>query len=474
MEKAGKVRAATRKLWASAAIAMLLAGCSAFPESASAPTPTAPPTSAQVGTTSIIAIQPAAQPMPNLVQMSGIPQVGQALFGLTSRLVNAVRNRLGSRFPGLEAKPPMKSITDPANLDESAPPAVKVAAKVKADEDAAAQKIKGLRYLATIGCGGCYPDVEEALLAGLDDCTEEVRFEAAKALRSTVGNPCTFCKTGDCCSAAVRKKLRAIAYDVDATGCFEEPSPRVRRFARLALCGCGGTEPIEDIPTEGPGWDEETPGEGPLPAPTAVSYPSGEIDDDSAHDLIAGTGLWPSPFEMASLSGTVPAAFVEASPNSSNRSVMPATLQGSQLPHLQGKSYSMPRLQTPANVATSPNRIRSIATGAVPSSQATASTSDVYLQWEQVTVDPHQFESVERARQLILYIQAVATGKEALRPEFTANELKVERFSWTPMTQIRSQVFRQQLGNMQVGDVSPIVSQNGRWYLIRLLARVEK
>ena len=97
-------------------------------------------------------------------------------------LVDRIRNLLGMRFPGLEAKPPLLAITDPANMTEDSPPAVKAAAEIKAQEDQAAQKIKALRYLATIGCGGCYPDVEDAFLAALDDCTEEVKeaFEAAE------------------------------------------------------------------------------------------------------------------------------------------------------------------------------------------------------------------------------------------------------------------------------------------------------
>ncbi|MDZ4817352.1 MAG: hypothetical protein SGJ20_00090, partial [Planctomycetota bacterium] len=76
----------------------------------------------------------------------------QLFGGIGTRILS----RLGSRFPGLEPKPALLPISDPANL-ESPNPAVATAAGVKADEDAAAQKVKAIRYLATIGCGGCYP-----------------------------------------------------------------------------------------------------------------------------------------------------------------------------------------------------------------------------------------------------------------------------------------------------------------------------
>ena len=68
------------------------------------------------------------------------------------------------------------------------------------------QKIKAIRYLATIACG-CYPQVKPALLAALDDCTEEVRFEAAFAFCRSAGNPCTVCNSSTCCDPDVRRKF---------------------------------------------------------------------------------------------------------------------------------------------------------------------------------------------------------------------------------------------------------------------------
>jgi hypothetical protein len=102
------------------------------------------------------------------------------------------------------------------------------------------------------------------MYSGLDDCTESVRFTAATAIYETAGKPCRVCKAGSCCSARIRQKLWDLGYKVnETTGCPLEPSPRVRRVARLALRGCGPdcnpqTAP-PSIPTEGPDLEMPTP-----------------------------------------------------------------------------------------------------------------------------------------------------------------------------------------------------------------------
>jgi hypothetical protein len=191
---------------------------------------------------------------------------------------SCVHNQLGYYFPGLEPKPPLLAISDPANMEEGASPAVKAAAEAKAEEDKAAQKAKAVRYLASLGCGKCYPDTEEALLSALNDCSEVVRFEAASGLRKNAGKPCNSCRVNSCCTPKIMEKLNSLAYETDATGCYVEPSARVRRMARLALCGCGGavvpssTPPPEPLPAEGPAQEPlpETPAEG-VTAKTSTS-----------------------------------------------------------------------------------------------------------------------------------------------------------------------------------------------------------
>jgi len=208
-----------------------------------------------------------------LCNFLGLNQLGSGACSLFSCL----QNELGAFFPGLEATPALTAITNPANL-ASPNPAVAAAASVKADEDAAPQKIKALHYLATVGCTKCYPDVEKAFMAGLDDCTESVRFAAADYLRDAAACPCRSCREKSCCSPAIRKKLQDIGYKMDEkTKCFKEASARVRRAARLALqrCGCPPCDNNPDakgsLPGEGPGAKDIPPaGQGaPPPGPPA-------------------------------------------------------------------------------------------------------------------------------------------------------------------------------------------------------------
>lgn len=221
----------------------------------------APPTSATAGATTIVAVAPPATPHPTLWQFLGSDQIhadmackGQLFLGI-----------MGRYFPFLNGPPPPPPIDDPANL-ESPNPAVKAAAEVKAEEDAAPAKAQALEYLASVGCG-CYPDVQDALLAGLDDCTEVVRFAAAQALFKAAGHPCQTCKSSACCGPKVRQKLMQIAYDTTDTGCYYEPSARVRRVARLALEACGGYCPCPMPIPEEP--EEEPVPSRPPPAPGA-------------------------------------------------------------------------------------------------------------------------------------------------------------------------------------------------------------
>jgi outer membrane biosynthesis protein TonB len=170
----------------------------------------------------------------------------------------------------------LKRIADPENL-ESDNPAIKKAAEIKKEEDLKKQKIKAIKYLATVGCG-CYPGVREALLAALDDCTEEVRLEAAVAFCEAAGNHCNRCENG-CCNAEVMQKLHEMAYGQDEKGCMIESSAEVRAAAANALNACSlkhppgpaAQTPIQPVP--------ETPKEVPVePSPPPVETPAPPVE----------------------------------------------------------------------------------------------------------------------------------------------------------------------------------------------------
>lgn len=204
-------------------------------------------------------------PPPTLWSFLGIPQTAQ-------RVTDSMANRFGNR-PRLERTPPLKAIADPANL-ESEVPAIKQAAKVKQAEDLAPQKIKAIKYLGKMGCG-CYDkggEITKALIASMEDCTEDVRLAAVETIKEGAqGGCCQYCNQKSCCSPDVTEALAKLAYEMNDEGCPIEPSERVRQAAVEALTACCPAtydyyEPEPDvipesggdpIPVEGDGSTEE-------------------------------------------------------------------------------------------------------------------------------------------------------------------------------------------------------------------------
>ena len=232
-------------------------GCATIP-----PAPPAAPSSLSVGDTNIVAL---AVPAPSsssssqqsLIQFLGLDKIFGGLGNGLNQICTRIKSSLGltGKFPGLQPKPAVAPITDPANSSDKASPAVQAAAKVKAEQDQADQKIQAIRYLATVGCGECYPEVEDSLLAALDDCTESVRYEAIKALRGEGKAACGQCSPGGgCCSKKVQDKLSQLVNDYKKDGARVEPSQRIRRLARIILQNCGPPKKSDgpNIPSEGP------------------------------------------------------------------------------------------------------------------------------------------------------------------------------------------------------------------------------
>lgn len=227
---------------------------------------------------SISAVGRAEEPK-TLWTFLGIPQAYNHVHG-------ALANRSG-KHPGLEKKPPLKKLADPANLASDVP-VLKKAAEVKKAEDLKKQKIKAIRYLTEIGCG-CYDtdgSITEAVLAASDDCTEEVRLATVEAIAAAASRECcSNCGTTCCCNKKVLLRLAEMAYERDDTGCFKEPSSRVRESAAAALRACcpdAGPVVVEQ-PTEAtePETPRESVEEGPTPADNDIEQDEAPVPPEA-------------------------------------------------------------------------------------------------------------------------------------------------------------------------------------------------
>lgn len=206
----------------------------------------------------------------------GIPQ------GL-NKVHGALFNRRGN-LPGLEKKPALKGLADPANL-ASENEAIKRAAQIKQEENLKPQKIKAIKYLAKIGCG-CYDkdgSITKAMISAMDDCTEDVRLAAVEAVNTALrGEECNNCSQRSCCNEDIVKKLASIVYDRDEHGCYKEPSARVRAAAEEAMYACcTGRGPliIEEPSTEPqPGEPRPDATDDVPPAPPAEARQPDETD----------------------------------------------------------------------------------------------------------------------------------------------------------------------------------------------------
>ncbi len=301
-----------------------------------------------------------APPTVTVWNKMGIPQ---AFDAANANLVNRRGNH-----PQWEKTAPLKRIADPANL-QSPNPAIKAAAEIKAEEDLAPQKIKALKYLATIGCG-CYDKegkVEAALLAGLNDCTEEVRKTAAETVLTLVGN-CS-CHDGcgnNCCTEKIQEKLQDMAYG-ETDGCWHEPSAEVRAIAMQALSACPPISVVpneqdnrETVPTPPIPGRETAPGAGeplppiPPPAPMDVSTPKLHkaefVSLPSTNETKAPATNFYAPVNLGFAENT-PAPVISPSDVKPASTSAPIVIHDNQAPQAQ-VARKAPQTKQPLNVET--------------------------------------------------------------------------------------------------------------------------
>jgi hypothetical protein len=218
------------------------------------------------------------------------------------------RKNANGMKPWKERLPPLKRIADPANL-QSKNPAIKAAAEIKAQEDLKCQKIKALRYLATVGCG-CYNEdgkITEAILASLTDCTEEVRMATVELVQTAASKGrCKNCNQFSCCNEDVVKKLAEMAYELDDKGCPIEPSAEIRAAACKAMKACCPNQapPMELLPTEPPKeleieGGEMAPETGEVPQPESVPQNSEPSTPMNSADSETGKPVGGEKFRQA-------------------------------------------------------------------------------------------------------------------------------------------------------------------------------
>jgi PPIC-type PPIASE domain len=474
-------------------IASTFVGCASAPKTAK-PTP---PTSAAVGNnTTIVAIAPApSSGQCSLPEFLGLPTLAKGTGGILQRLGSRLLSGLDltGRFPGLQPQPPVLPITDPANLDAGAPPAVQAAAEIKQEEDAAPQKIMAIRYLATLGCGGCYPKVEDALLEGLSDCTESVRYEAVKALQCKPECGCKFCSSPSCCSMKVRKRLQEL------TTCEKEPSERIRRLARIALACCG-SKPLkeDDIPREGP------PASGTEVASLMSNSPSALFDGiqlvrfneestNESGDMVLAKVNGEPIFESQAL------PLVEAKLRSTegfnpNDTVVRRKQLAMEVTRLidwkliSQHSRDEVRLATTgiAPAAQSPEEIQSwferrLQLDTQISSQELLAYYEINkekyripqrVRWERLTVKAEECSSRETALAIATYLRNRSLRMDVEPPpEFSRDKIETQTNGWTDLASVKLESERTALKQMQPGQISNTIESNNGVHLVRLLER---
>jgi hypothetical protein len=182
------------------------------------------------------AVLPHPESPMTLPRFLGIDTIGRRAFRKTVLLGQITREKAASIVPALEPKPLSLPLSHPASA-ASPSPAVAAAHKVKKAKVVKAAKIKAMAVLAGEDCVA-NPYVEEGILAALDDVSADVRIAAVEAVIASRSGCDPGCS--GCCSDPIRRKLTRMVFEKTGPCCWDEPSSKARRLARLALDACGG------------------------------------------------------------------------------------------------------------------------------------------------------------------------------------------------------------------------------------------
>lgn len=435
-----------------------------------------------------------------LPEFLGINKLGSGIGGVFQRIGSRIVNGLDlqGRFPGLQPTPPLLSITDPSNLEADQPPAVQAAAEVKQEEDQAPQKVMAIRYLATLGCGGCYDKVEDALLEAMSDCTEEVRYEAVKALQCRPDCGCRYCSSPSCCSSKIRKRLEEL------TQCEKEPSVRIRRMARLALACCN-TKPLKDEegPREGPPAEQK---DSPSESTASVYRPRNRFDDihlvsfeQSSQNQLGDMLLAEvngEPIFESQLTPLINAKLDKLGTSLSSGQVVNRNLilqnelrrvidwklleqsarqevrlasatTSTQMPPSEVELWFDKNL--PLDHFVSATEISSYYEVNLPRYQ-----SATRVRWEKVSVSVDQSGSLEAATRIATFLIHKANGTPVTPPaEMNADCVETEVFGWTDLGEDMPARLTTPLSQLPIGAVSQVIQENRHLVLLRVLERRE-
>ncbi len=185
---------------------------------------------------------------------------------LRAKLREPLTKLTGGLIPPFAPKTPSV-----AELKDPGP--VGAAAKAKLDRAGAEERIKAVKYLATLDCH-YWPEAEEALIGALRaDRNECVRYEAAVALLN-----------GCCCTCKVTVALSIAVSCSDADGNPSERSARVRAVAAHALdrclsSACCAPELPPLVPLVPPEGDNKLNPKGPFEGPKPVAEIKATLGD---------------------------------------------------------------------------------------------------------------------------------------------------------------------------------------------------
>ena len=114
------------------------------------------------------------------------------------------------------------------SAQQSSNPAIAAAAKLKAAKHDICKKKKALQYLGNLGCSPERPEVAEAILAGMSDPDEPVRYEAVKAVLQSAG---------ECMSNEQKKAARKAMGCHEAFSMWKQKVDKAMHDACDRLCG---------------------------------------------------------------------------------------------------------------------------------------------------------------------------------------------------------------------------------------------